>query len=102
MTHFQISSQGEDTTIDSHERLTGALAILMDEAGHQFLPSACFSLDEDREVRVGHRLDLLAEAMYSEAMPHKIKNALILLNIYSHKETFPIIRLIILSYAHNT
>src|SRR5256886_3961647 len=57
--------------VDGHDRLVAAGAQMMDRPGHELLAGAGFALDEDRERRVGHLLDLLGDLLHLPTRPHQ-------------------------------
>src|SRR5256884_5568988 len=59
------------TAVDGDERLVAASAQMMDRAGHELLAGAGFALDEDRERRVSHLLDLLGDLLHLPTRPHQ-------------------------------
>ena len=54
--------------VDFHERLLGALAVIVQRVGHQFLSRAAFAIDQHAAIGGGGKLQLLAQGLHGDAV----------------------------------
>ena len=54
--------------VDFYKRLLGALAVIVQRVGHQFLSRAAFAVDEHAAIGGGGELQLLAQSLHGDAV----------------------------------